>query len=114
VILSGCDVPGEGEHKIMEYIRWFKNKELNPTYDDNTKHCVYGQDADLIMLSLLSHEPNFVILREEVKYQRESVEGITRTSFIQTKNFNLLYINILREYFEIEFKEAFKILQQEN
>lgn len=91
----------------MEYIWWFKNIELNPAYDENTRHCIYGQDADLIMLSLLSHEPNFVILWEEVVYQRESIEGITRTTFVNTWNFQLLFINVVWEYLEIEFKQAF-------
>ena len=56
ILLTGSDVPGEGEHKILEYIR---NYKLSEKYSPYTKHCIYGADADLIMLSLLSHEYNF-------------------------------------------------------
>ncbi len=55
--------PGEGEHKIMEYIRGDK---------EHRSFMIYSPDADLLMLSLASRRSNmFVIRANDPKEERK-------------------------------------------
>ena len=55
---NSCDDPGEGEHKIFTKITNLQPNEVS---------VIHGLDADLIMLSLMSHKNNIYLMRENDK-----------------------------------------------
>ncbi|THH33760.1 hypothetical protein EUX98_g365 [Antrodiella citrinella] len=120
VIISDASVPGEGEHKIMDFIR---RQRSNPGHNPNTRHVIYGLDADLIMLSLATHEPHFRVLREDVFFQEGSrtacrmcgqeghyaaqctaEKAEVKKTPPEKKPFIFLDVAILREYLEAELR----------
>ena len=64
-IYSGSDIPGEGEHKIFEYIR------DNAGVHKDTTTLIYGLDADLIMLCL-----NHLHVSDQIYLYRDTPEFI--------------------------------------
>jgi len=104
IIFSGHEVPGEGEHKIIAYIRAMK---MQRGYNPNTRHVMYGLDADLVMLSLLSHEPHFSLLREVVdfnSFRRKKNDTKTLTKQIHHDAWQLLHISTVRHYLDCEMR----------
>jgi 5'-3' exoribonuclease 1 len=93
VVVSGVSTPGEGEHKILNYLRQCGS-------EPNVRHCIYGLDADLIMLGLTTHQPYMMILREDVRsFTRSSPE---RGVLGVPPSFKALFLNLLREYMQVE------------
>jgi 5'-3' exoribonuclease 1 len=95
IILSTSEEPGEGEHKIFEYIR--DNKEKHEK--ENT--VIYGLDADLIMLTL-----NHMDLCKNIYLFRETPEFIK--SINSSLDPNYLYvmdIMMFKEQLELDLCE---------
>jgi 5'-3' exoribonuclease 1 len=88
--ISDSNDIGEGEHKMMKFIT-----SLNLS---NEKVCIYGLDADLIMLSMLNiYSENIVLLRDNSFNNKLSEDQ---------KTFTFLDVKVLKEciYLEISNK----------
>ncbi len=124
IIFSGPNVPGEGEHKIMQFLR---EQRETPDYDPNLRHCIMGQDGDLMMLGLLTHEPNMVLLREKVVFNMSSARlekahaaeaarkdeessssnlNSSLDTYIYNPHFEFLHLQVLRDYLAYEFETS--------
>lgn len=57
LVYSGSDEVGEGEHKIFHKLK---------LHDDDSNIIINGLDADLIILSMISHIKNIYLMRESI------------------------------------------------
>lgn len=91
-IVSTSNEAGEGEHKIFNYIKRNKKTQNRP-YDETEpseteKIVIVGLDADLIMLSLVTHFDNIYLMRESTEF------GIPGSD----NDFTYLDINLFRRF----------------
>lgn len=84
MIYSSCYESGEGEHKILQYI---KNTDLL-----NYTIAIYGLDADLIFLSLASGINNIFLLREESEVNK--IKPCEQSEDINIVSKKMIYISI--------------------
>ncbi|PRP80266.1 5'-3' exoribonculease [Planoprotostelium fungivorum] len=60
---SISSVPGEGEHKLVDFVRQNQKRDSEEGAAIR-RHVFYGPDADLMMLGMAVHQNNFWVLRE--------------------------------------------------
>ena len=94
-IISDSNEPGEGEHKIMNYM----DKHIKKT----DKNAIYGLDADLIMLSMIRNHNDIFLLREKTEYNIENITEPYVYLDIQKLKKNGI-IMIIKEPFVNEYK----------
>ena len=61
IIYSSHMTPGEGEHKIIDFMRF------GTVQQSTGAHIFYGLDADLIMLALVAPFNNIYLMREDIR-----------------------------------------------
>lgn len=94
IILSDSSVPGEGEHKILDFIR---NLRSVKDYDSSSKHLLFSNDADMILLALLLHERNVYLMRDVPQKQ-----SIRKKSTLFSTKFNVIDLKQLTKYLLVD------------
>jgi 5'-3' exonuclease len=93
VEFSSADVPGEGEHKILQKVKELQGELSGPVV-------FYGLDADLIFLSLASGQKGIYLLREEAqvakKQDKLKNEPASRRSENKMKDTKMIYVDMDR------------------
>ncbi len=93
-MVSPCTEPGEGEHKIMSWLRGLDR-------DSSCSHMIYGLDADLILLTVLNNvaylrNHEFKLYREEQK-AGETMYGPDGKEKMLTFNIDSLITHIVNK-----------------
>ena len=96
IIYSSSNVPGEGEHKLLDYIK--ENKSNDYSY------VTYGLDADLIFLMFVTQSDKIYLLREAQQFEASNSKD----------QLNLVSIKIMKECILNTFDNYINDIYEEN
>ena len=85
IYFSDSTVPGEGEHKILDFIK---------SNDLKNDIVIYGLDADLIILSFVSHKSNIFLLREALEFGKPVLD---RFLYLDIDNLKYFLVKDIQE-----------------
>jgi 5'-3' exonuclease len=91
VIVSSANEPGEGEHKLFQYIR------ANPAAHSGKNTIIYGLDADLLMLSIFHTEQSNLFVYREAPEFAKSLNADLKSGEPYVLNIKELCISIASE-----------------
>lgn len=109
VIYSDDTQPGEGEHKIIKFLKYLQKNEQNK----QIIHVINSLDADLIMLTLQFDLDNIYLLREKQKYEKNDKVDEDEIDI----RYLLLDIKNVKEYIWKELNKDFdftEIIKRQN
>jgi 5'-3' exonuclease len=90
IIFSSCYTPGEGEHKLLQYL-----KQLDLKLTDNI--VIYGLDADLLFLALASKKDNIYLMRETSQMEIDKSHAVEGFSYLSIKILkNVIYEEMIQ------------------
>lgn len=96
IIVSDSNDSGEGEHKMMKVINAFQNI--------NSDICIYGLDADLIMLSLLNKFSNNIILLRDNTFNTKSKEEDRKFTYLSIGKLKSAVLNEIKNEYRYFYK----------
>ena len=85
-----CGTPPKPQHKLVAFMRALK---MQPEYDPVTQHCVYGNDADQLLLALALHEPRCSVMKPNPWSDTRS-------------EYHLIHCSVMREHIAIDMLPA--------
>lgn len=89
IVLSDASERGEGEHKMMQMIKHL-----------NGRVCIYGLDADLIMLSLMNKKADDIVLLRDNTFNEKLTESKKTYTFLDIKTLKTCICNEIRMRYE--------------
>lgn len=92
VIVSGTAEEGEGEHKMIRYMK--ETSDPNPKTD--SIDVIYGLDADLIMLSMTCENNEIILMRESSDFGKFQSSNTVPFKYLVTSQFQEALLDVFQ------------------